>query len=180
MKSVLVLILLALLGCSRVEEFADTAPERDQEAAVDQDEKQLQTVLTTVRDAGSRAESITLYRVANELDAGYERIARTAKHKVVEYPVLEQVSLTREQAAPLVQLLSSRDAYLSPGDVWTCIFQPHHILQLAAGGTVVTLVICVECGDVQFWSAGDVETFKSVRPEANALLERLLAGLLRV
>jgi hypothetical protein len=183
MRRLLPLVLLLALACGRRETAAsvEPAPDPAQQALAAKEEKEVRAVLARLRDAAAKAQAITLFRVAQPLDENYAAIEKSAPTNVQGYPVLQQLSLTKEQAAPLVQLLASRDSYFPPGEGWTCIFEPHHVLQLASREETITAVICVECGDVQFFTGGEnAAASKSVYANVNAQLTTLLNELLRV
>ena len=175
----LALVPLMLLACGPAERAADDAGDHARQRLLQREETELLATLAAVRELAARSESVVLYRVAQPLDKDYEQIAKAAQVTVAGYPVVEQVSQPKSAAAPLLELLTNRGTYMAPGETWTCVFEPHHVLVLAAQGKTVTLVICVECGDVQFFTGGtDAAALKSVRPEANARLARLLNALL--
>ena len=183
MKRLLPLLLLAVVACERAEPIARATDDGDRARALllERDEKEVIATLAAVREVAAKAQSVELYRVAQPFDADYQQIRKTAKQTIAGYPVLKQVSLSRAEAAPLIHLLAARETYFPPGQAWTCIFEPHHVLVLAADGKTVTIVICVECGDIQFFTGGEeAAAMKSVRPEANGQLSKLLDSLIRV
>jgi hypothetical protein len=179
---VFALALVVVSACSRaehaVEDVARAAEERARSLIIKRDEQQLHAALLKLREITARARSATVYHVANELDEDYATIAAQASRTIASYPVRSHVSVTPSQTSALVRILTERKTYFPAGDGWTCVFQPHHILEVVSEKEKATIVICIGCGDVAFiFDDDDSIGMRSVLPPANAELTRLLVEL---
>lgn len=124
------------------------------------------------REAMASAKSFVIYEVANEFDEDYARFR--GKPRILQYPIRRKKTLRREIAAPLVAKLTAPDTYMR-NDQWSCIFEPHHVIEMPR----MTLVVCVACGDVEFVVDGKKIDHASVLPAPNDELTKMLAEALR-
>ncbi|HYO79428.1 MAG TPA: hypothetical protein VE010_23380 [Thermoanaerobaculia bacterium] len=181
---VLALILvIAATACRQVENGVERvmigAVEAAQAVALKRGEQQLQAAFVDLQRVAAQPGTATLYHVAHELDPDYHAVAARTDQRVAGYPVRRRVAVTRNQIATLVSVLTRRDTYFAPGDAWSCIFEPHHVLQVSSGRENVLVVICVQCGDVEFVPDGSSIGTRSVLPPANARMQPELDQLLR-
>lgn len=174
-------LVIVSASCRRLERAAEdaggAAAERARSVLLAREEKQLQAVLRKLRDVAARSRSVTIYDIANQFDENYAHIEAGAKLKVFGYPVLRHTSRTTKEAAPLIAILTDRKSYFPSGDGWTCMFEPHHILRVAAGDQVMTVIICIHCGDVTIYDGDTSVSGASVLPAANTELTRILGAL---
>jgi hypothetical protein len=175
-------MLLAGGACHRAEraaeETARVAEEQARAVLIDRDEKQLSAAFRKLQDVAARADATTLYRVANQFDEDYAAVATSGRRKVAGYPIRHQVEVTRREAQSLVAVLTDRKTYFPPGDGWTCIFEPHDVLSVAAGKEMVTVVVCTQCGDVELIVGGESIGTHSVLPGKDAEISRMLKDML--
>jgi hypothetical protein len=177
-----ILILAAAIGCG-VRERASAAADRAAEAVEDRarkallasEERNFAATLERTKELSVRATSVVLYEIANEFDEDFAKVK--AGPSIAGYPIRRKLMLTSESARPLIATLVTRSSYFPAGDGWTCIFEPHHVLQLTSSAEVETIVICVKCGDVDFHFGDRVAGGKSVLPAANATVERQIKAL---
>lgn len=132
-------------------------------------------VLTQTSRLARTADTFVLYDVGNEFDADFA--ALKGKPLIAGYPVKRKFALTRTEVAPLLTQLTARKSYFAPGVGLTCLFEPHHVLEIRSSNRSELVVICVKCGDVQFLANGKEEMLKSLLPAPNDSIARLLAKL---
>jgi hypothetical protein len=178
---VLGVTLLAGAACNRAEraaeETARAAEEQARSVLIKRDEEQLSAAFRKLQDVAARAEVTTLYRVANEFDPDYAAVNTPRRARIAGYPIRHQIAVTRREAQSLVSLLTDRKTYFPPGDGWTCIFEPHDVLSVAAGRERITVVVCTQCGDVQFIVGEQSIGTHSVMPGHDTELSRILKGM---
>lgn len=133
--------------------------------------------MAKLRVAAANARTATVFHVANEFDPDYRTLVSTGPKTESGYPVRREVTVPIHHLHPLLDVLSARTTYFPPGDAWTCIFEPRHVLRVGSG-EAVTVVICVHCGDVEFIVEGSSIGTRSVVPAANGQLETLLRSLI--
>jgi len=180
-----VLVATLLFGCGAKERASETvdqlsaaAEERVRAELNAREERQLISSFDHLRSSLTSTNSIVLYEVSNEFDSDYS--ALKGKPSIAGYPIRRQRQITSKDAGPLVATLTTRRAYFPPGDGWTCIFEPHHVLEIKGATKRVSAVICLKCGDVQFLVDGNVVVLKGVRPEAQGELTQGVNALLPV
>lgn len=145
--------LLVLTSCSDSENRAAeqeaklARQEREHQRAVEADERELVTTLRKFESIHSQATTVTLHEVSNPFDSGYASL-RT-KPRVAGYPIIRSEKLSKESSLPLVKVLANRSTYFPPGQEWSCIFEPHHVLELTSGDNRALAVICLKCGDIE-------------------------------
>jgi hypothetical protein len=150
--------LLVLTSCgdaesSTAEQQAEAArQEREHQRTLEIDEREFAASLHRFESIHSQASAVTLYEISNPFDAGYATLQ--SKPRVAGYPILRGEKLSRESSLPLVKVLASRSTYFPPGQDWSCIFEPHHVLELTSGDHHALAVICLKCGDIQFFIDG--------------------------
>lgn len=177
-------IIVAMLaaGCRRAEDAAEgmaqAASVNANAAVVARDEQELRTAFMKFRQVAEKADTLTISRIAHELDPDYQVVAQRTQERVAKYPVRQSVPVTLNGISSLVEVLTARETYFPPGDGWTCIFQPHHVLLARAKNEAVAIVICLECGDVEFSIGDDSAGTYSVLPRANAQLSALIGKLI--
>jgi hypothetical protein len=98
--------------------------------------------------------------VANPADDDFEHWKRLPA--IAGYPIKHKWQL--EASQPLLDIITARTSYFEAGNGWTCLFEPHHVLELRSGAKRATIVICLTCGDVEFRMGGVAVITKSVRP----------------
>lgn len=174
--------MLALLAACRRALPAETAADRAAIAedrgrrdALAQDEKQLVAALALTRAVARNAQNVELFEVGNQFDADFAAIKEN--EQASGYPIRRKVAVSREVAAPLLETLTHRSTYFEPGNGWTCIFEPHHVLRVQSDGQTVNVVICLECGDISFVAEEKQVILKSVRPDANRKLASVIDGI---
>lgn len=176
--AVLGVILIIGGACKRAERAAEEAARVTEETATAvfnaRAEKELSAAFSKLQGVAGRADVATLYRIANQFDADYAAVAAQGRGKIAGYPVRNQMPVTREAAQSLVTVLTDRKTYFPPGDGWTCMFEPHDVLSLTAGNEAVAVVICTQCGDVDFFVGGKRMAGHSVLAGPNAKLSRML------
>jgi hypothetical protein len=153
-------VVLAIVCCRGAEDSdgkqAQAAKEQEEyrrelaahERELADDEKVFVATLAEFASLRERATAITLYEVVNEFDQGYSAVKD--KPHVAGYPIARKLNLTIESSAPLVSELTDRATYFPPGTAWSCIFEPHHVLEVAAGDKRAVAVICLKCGDIEY------------------------------
>jgi hypothetical protein len=178
---VLIVAVTAAGACKRAEraaeEAAQAAAAQAQSILTNRDEKQLQAALRKLQEVAAHGDSAVVYTIANQFDVDYSRIATQTDQRIAGYPIRKRFVMTKQQASSIVEVLTERKTYFPAGDGWTCMFEPRHILQIAASNDKVTVVICVKCGDVEFILGEDSIGTRSVLPPANAGLSRILNEL---
>ena len=175
MAATLALVAIACRGEHPIDSAPAPADDHAQEPAIAQDEKSLRDAFEKTQRAASAATTITLYEVANAFDKDFASLE--ANPHVEKYPVRKRVVLSRAAAAPLVATLTTRANYFPPGDGWTCLFDPHHVLELH-GASTIRVVICIHCGDVQFREGNTTLAMHSVLQNANGQLTNTLNNLI--
>jgi hypothetical protein len=179
MKVITTLILASfiasLAGCRVAERAADTALTSVQSLYQNSEERQLKRTLKQTRELARRATTVVLYEVANEFDEDFA--AFQSKPRIAGYPIRSEHRLSRLAVRDLTETLCDRSSYFPPNNGWTCIFEPHHVLQLQGGADTESIVICVHCGDIDFHLNKSV-TGRSVQAKANALIEAQLKSLI--
>jgi hypothetical protein len=175
MKTYTVIACLLVTGCRLAERAADTALESAKAVYQDSEERQLRRALEQTRELGTRATTVVLYEVANEFDEDFASLK--SNPRVAGYPIRRKRALNRQDVRGLIELLTSRPSYLPPNDNWTCIFAPHHVLQLQGGADTEVIVICVKCGDVDFHFHRSV-TAKGLQSTSNDAIAAQLKSLI--
>ena len=156
--SLAILIALAVVGCrgsdGSLAQQAGGASREEQDSQRESaaDEKQFVATLSEFASLRERATAVTLYEVANQFDEGYANLK--SNPQIGGYPITRKVHLTRETSLPLVMQLTNRSTYFPAGEAWSCLFEPHHVLELTAGDERALAVICLLCGDVEFIMKG--------------------------
>jgi len=168
-------LIVGTVGCRVAERAAGTALTSVRNVDEDSKERQLKRTLNQTRELATRATTVVLYEVANEFDDDFA--AFKSKPRIAGYPIRSEHRLNRLAVHDLIETLSDRSSYFPPNDGWTCIFEPHHVLQLQGGADRETIVICVHCGDIDF-HIKKLVTGKSVQPKANAVIEAQLKSLI--
>jgi hypothetical protein len=184
MRRILLFALLLAVGCRPSERAAkndiDTpsaAKDGPNEQEVANDEALFLRTLQGMRSVGSNATELTIYEVANEFDSDY---AKFKDHpKAAGYPIRRQSKLSAPKARPLLDSLTNRAAYLPAGEAWSCLFEPHHVLEASVGKQRMTFIICVKCGDVEHVVGTESIGTHSLTPAGNAEVDTLLKKALR-
>jgi hypothetical protein len=146
---------------------------REERAAGERDEREFQDVLLKARAVGESTQSVELATVTNQFDEGYDKI-KGRRREVAGYPILAEGTISRGERTLLLRKLTERSSYFPPGEGWTCLFEPHHVLQITTSRERITVVICVHCGDVEFLVNDKSIGTHSLTSSANSEIERLL------
>jgi hypothetical protein len=174
------LLVLSLLTACRerdlpaeaADDRAAIAEDRARRVALAEDEQQLVAALALTRAVARDATKVELFVIGNEYDADFAAIQ--GNEKAAGYPIRRKVAVSAAVAAPLIETLTDRSTYFEPGNGWTCIFEPHHVLRVQSDGQTVNVVICLECGDVSFVAQEKQLILKSVRPDPNRRLASVI------
>lgn len=149
------------------------AEERVRQQELARDEQQfVATLQRTKALAAERTATLILYEIANPFDPNYE--ALKGRERIAQYPILRTIRPPKPMAVELVAKLTDRGSYFPPGEIWTCLFEPHHVLVVGAGSERITAVICVKCGDVDFIVGDRSIGVHSLTPAANRAFIELL------
>jgi len=146
--------LLVLTSCGDAENRAAeqeaelVRQEQEHQRELEAGERELVTSLQRFESIHSEATAVTLYEISNEFDAGYANLQ--SNPRVAGYPITRSEKLSKDSSLPLVKVLASRSTYFPPGQEWSCIFEPHHVLELTSGGNHALAVICLKCGDIEY------------------------------
>lgn len=150
------------------------AEERARQQELARDEQRFIATLRRTKTLAEHGAPSVLYEVANPFDSNYD--ASKGRARVAQYPILRTIHPPEEKAAALIATLTDRSSYFPPGQIWTCLFEPHHVLVLGAGRERITAVVCIKCGDVDWIAGGQSIGVHSLTPEANRSLIELLDG----
>ena len=186
-RSALGLVIFALIGmsaCERTEHVveepkAGAAEEAEWSLQVKLHESELRSVLEQLRVTSSHPRVVKVYTIANGFDSDFARVRASTHDRVAGYPVRQQVMISSDRIRPLIALLVDRKTYFPPDDGWTCMFEPHHVVEMiSAKQEKVTLVICVQCGDVEIIFGTTSRGTRSILPQAGGELSRILDTLI--
>jgi hypothetical protein len=150
------------------------AEDRAYQQELSRDEQQFVATLNRTKALAHRGVTLALYEVANPFDSNYE--ALSSRDQVSRYPIVRTIHLPKQITAELIAKLTDRSSYFPPGQTWTCLFEPHHVLVFGTGSERITAVVCVKCGDVDFIVGDRSIGVHSLTPAANRALIELLEG----
>ncbi len=174
------LALLLLTSCGDAENGAAgpgaelVRQEQEHQRELEAGEREFVTSLQRFESIHSAATAVTLYEISNEFDAGYSTLQ--ANPRMAGYPITRRERLSKDSSRPLVKVLASRSTYFPPGQEWSCIFEPHHVLELTSRGNHALAVICLKCGDIEYIINGKSIGTRSI--PSGKELHRILKDLL--
>jgi hypothetical protein len=165
------------MSCRAAERAGAELEDRARAVLIARQESELATSFAEALAISHEATAARIFLISNEFDDRYK--ADRDKPKIDGYPILFSAPLPDDQASELVRKVSNRSTYLAPGEAWTCMFEPHHVVQLDSPRGQLTLVICLKCSEVKFVFGNRSAGIHDMNPDGTAAIGAVLEGVLR-